>query len=61
MTKEDFDFWERAFLAAIDCIYGAPKGVIPRANNVADAALTVWREKRSTVEREHVEKVVTNG
>lgn len=58
MTKEEFEFWEKAFLAAMQGIsagvgYDTPAYVTRRSSELADAALAVWREKRKEVERSH--------
>lgn len=50
MTKEDFAFWEKAFLALI--VRGH---VATSAKLWADELLAVWRAKRATVDN-HVEK-----
>lgn len=73
MTKEDFDFWAKAFLAAMngelscqneltgEYTISKPEILGKNAAIYADAALAVWREKRAELEREHVEKVANNG
>lgn len=67
MTTEEFAFWEKAFLATMQGLLGYSntaeadeKLIAGWAKHQANAALVVWREKRASVEREHVEKVVTN-
>lgn len=60
MTKEEFDFWEKAFLAAMQGFASNPNcdeqiaGYARGAELLADAALAVWREKRA-------EMVTTNS
>lgn len=68
MTNDEFAFWEKAFLAAMQGIMAYPNTaeadetlIAGWAKHQADAALAVWREKHAKVDREHVEKVVTNG
>jgi len=64
MTKEEFEFWEKAFLAAMQGIsagvgYDTPAYVTRRSSELADAALAVWREKRRELHMPEVKNADT--
>lgn len=57
LDHESFQFWEKAFLAAMQGILANPGTIEPSesvvsgwAKHQADAALAVWRARRAEVE-----------
>ena len=48
MTKEEFAFWEKAFLASLSGTDSTQYvGISRGAAEVADSALEIWKEERT--------------